>query len=81
MTLSRRALLLGLAGSAAFTPLALAAAPAPPPADVAGHSEALRVYLDAQYEEQLMRSPEALTSQGLKEHYDKLNDRSEAGAG
>jgi uncharacterized protein (DUF885 family) len=80
MKLSRRALLLGLAGSAAFTPLALAAAPAPPPADVAGHSEALRVYLDAQYEEQLMRSPEALTSQGRKEHYDKLNDRSDAAA-
>ncbi len=76
MKISRRDFTLGLALSVAATPLAYAAEP--PADDIARHSEALRVYLDAQYEEQLQRNPESLTSQGRKEHYDKLNDRSEA---
>jgi uncharacterized protein (DUF885 family) len=38
----------------------------------------LTAYLDAEYEKELAMSPEDLTSQGRKEQYDKLDDRSEA---
>jgi uncharacterized protein (DUF885 family) len=41
-------------------------------------SARLTSYLDAAYETELATSPERLTSQGRKEQYDKLNDRSEA---
>lgn len=47
---------------------------------VAEQSKALTAFLDAQYEEELQMDPEELTSQGRKEHYDKLTDRSEAAA-
>jgi uncharacterized protein (DUF885 family) len=45
---------------------------------VAAQSQALTAFLDAQYEEELQMDPEELTSQGRKEQYDRLNDRSEA---
>ena len=47
---------------------------------VAEQSRALTAFLDAQYEEEVQMDPEELTSQGRKEHYDKLTDRSEATA-
>lgn len=47
---------------------------------VAAQSKALTTFLDAQYEEEVQMDPEELTSQGRKVHYDKLSDRSEAGA-
>ena len=43
-----------------------------------GESARLTSYLDAAYETELATSPEHLTSQGRKEQYDKLDDRSEA---
>ncbi|MGE3177950.1 MAG: DUF885 family protein [Vicinamibacterales bacterium] len=62
----------------------LTACTPPPPAgptaeDVARHSRELTAYLDAEYEEQLKFEPESLTSQGRKELYDQLADRSDAG--
>ena len=45
-----------------------------------GDSAALTAYLDAQYEEELQMSPEEMTSQGRKDRYDQLTDRSEAQA-
>ncbi|MFZ5720874.1 MAG: DUF885 domain-containing protein [Pseudomonadota bacterium] len=53
----------------------------PPAAWAAARSEegrALTAFLDAEYEQELQMDPEELTSQGRKEHYDKLTDRSEA---
>ena len=47
-------------------------------ADIAAESARLTAYLDAEYEKELALSPEDLTSQGRKEQYDKLDDRSEA---
>ncbi|HEY0646822.1 DUF885 domain-containing protein [Phenylobacterium sp.] len=47
---------------------------------VAEQSRALTAFLDAQYEEEVQMDPEELTSQGRKEQYDKLTDRSEAAA-
>src|SRR5689334_18101097 len=56
---------------------ALAAVPALAQAD---QSQALNAYLDAQYEEEILDDPEELTSQGRKQKYDQLTDRSEAHA-
>ncbi len=56
---------------------ALAASPAlaqPRAAD----SAALTAFLDAQYEQELQMNPEEMTSQGRKDRYDQLTDRSEA---
>lgn len=47
---------------------------------VAEQSKALTAFLDEQYEEEVQMSPEELTSQGRKEQYDRLTDRSEAAA-
>jgi uncharacterized protein (DUF885 family) len=41
-------------------------------------SARLQAYLDQEYEEELRFSPEALTMQGRREMYDRLDDRSEA---
>jgi uncharacterized protein (DUF885 family) len=46
----------------------------------AAEAARLSAYLDAEYEKELGMSPEELTSQGRKEQYDKLDDRSEAAA-
>ena len=52
----------------------------PTTADIARNSAKLTAFLDAQYEKQLQFSPEDLTSQGRKDQYDRLDDRSEAAA-
>ncbi len=55
------------------------AAPAAPSAEViAKNSADLVAYLDAEYEEELQMSPQEMTSQGRKERYGELDDRSEA---
>jgi uncharacterized protein (DUF885 family) len=48
------------------------------PLTIAERSVALNSYLDAEYEALLQMSPEALTSLGRKEQYDRLDDRSDA---
>src|SRR5690349_506400 len=48
-------------------------------AERAAETARLNAYLDTEYEKELAMSPESLTSQGRKEQYDKLDDRSEAG--
>jgi uncharacterized protein (DUF885 family) len=77
MRLSRRDFGLGLAGASALAPLT---AGAEGKADAAANSAALTAYLDAEFEKELMMSPERLTSLGRKERYGDLDDRSEAGA-
>jgi uncharacterized protein (DUF885 family) len=55
------------------------AAPAAPTAEeLAKNSADLVAYLDAEYEEELQTSPQEMTSQGRKERYGELDDRSEA---
>ncbi|HEX5006847.1 MAG TPA: DUF885 domain-containing protein, partial [Hyphomonadaceae bacterium] len=49
-------------------------------ADIARNSADLTAFLDAEYEKQLSFSPEDLTSQGRKDQYGLLDDRSEAAA-
>ena len=57
------------------------AAPAGPTAEeIAKNSADLVAYLDAEYEEELQRSPEDMTSQGRKDRYGELDDRTEAAA-
>ena len=48
------------------------------PEAVAKASAELNAYLDAEFEEELAMSPEWLTMQGRKEHYDRLDDRTDA---
>lgn len=67
--LSRRAVLATGAASVALPALA---------AD--DQSKALNAYLDAQYEQELRMDPEDMTSQGRKDRYGELTDRSEAHA-
>jgi uncharacterized protein (DUF885 family) len=50
----------------------------PAPEAVAKTSADLVAYLDAEYEEELQRSPQEMTSQGRKDRYGELDDRSEA---
>ena len=54
--------------------------PAITPEAIAQTSKDLTVFLDAEYEKSLQLSPESLTGQGRKDQYDKLDDRSDAGA-
>ncbi|MDZ4761992.1 MAG: DUF885 domain-containing protein [Alphaproteobacteria bacterium] len=56
------------------------AAPKVTPETIAAESQKLTDYLNAEYEEELQMSPEELTSQGRKEQYGALDDRSEAAA-
>jgi uncharacterized protein (DUF885 family) len=71
---------------AALLAMVVACSPATKAADtitpevIAKTSADLTAYLDAEYEEEVQMSPEELTSQGRKEQYDKLDDRSEAAA-
>ena len=74
MRLSRRAFGLGLFGSSALAPLAAAAQGKP----ASGDSQALTAFLDAQFEEELLMSPERLTALGRRERYGELQDRTEA---
>ncbi|WP_235090886.1 DUF885 domain-containing protein [Sphingomonas lutea] len=59
-------------------------AEAPPPAapapaiDSAAEDKRLMAFLDAAFEEQLARSPQALTQLGRKEQYDRLNNFTDA---
>jgi uncharacterized protein (DUF885 family) len=69
------ALVIGLAGCHAAEPTAAKGAGGATPA---AETARLTAYLDAEYEKELAMSPESLTSQGRKEQYDKLDDRSEA---
>ncbi len=72
----------GLLGAAALV-LAVACTPeatGPTAEEIAAESARLTQFLDAAYEEALQRNPEGLTVLGRKEHYDKLNDRTEAAA-
>jgi uncharacterized protein (DUF885 family) len=56
------------------------AKPAGPTAEtIARNSADLVAYLDAEYEEELQFSPQEMTSQGRKDKYGELDDRSEAG--
>jgi uncharacterized protein (DUF885 family) len=57
-----------------------AKAPAITPEVMAQTSADLVTYLDAEYEEELQFSPEEMTSQGRKDKYGELDDRTEAGA-
>lgn len=55
--------------------------PAPiAPEEIAKTSTALNAFLDAQFEEELGMSPQWLTMLGRKEHYDTLDDLSDAAA-
>jgi uncharacterized protein (DUF885 family) len=50
---------------------------APTAEEIAKNSTDLVAYLDAEYEEELQQSPQEMTSQGRKERYGELDDRSE----
>ncbi len=52
----------------------------PTPEVIAQTSAELTAYLDAEYEEELLDSPEEMTAQGRKDRYGELDDRSEAAA-
>ncbi len=51
---------------------------APTAEDIAKNSADLVAYLDAEYEEEVQESPQEMTSQGRKDRYGELDDRSEA---
>jgi uncharacterized protein (DUF885 family) len=54
------------------------AAKAPTAEAIKAESDRLTAYLNAEFEEELAMSPQALTQLGRKEQYDKLDDYSEA---
>jgi len=59
--------------------LLVACGPAGPTAEeIAKNSADLVAYLDAEYEEEVLQSPQEMTSQGRKDRYGELDDRSEA---
>ncbi len=69
------------AAAPAEVPSAAAAAPAGAPAraaDPAAEDQRLLTFLDAAFEEQVARSPQALTGLGRKEQYDRLNNYTDA---
>ena len=51
---------------------------APTAEEIAKNSADLVAYLDAEYEEEVQESPQEMTSQGRKNRYGELDDRSEA---
>lgn len=66
-------------GAAAMAALLVACGPSgPTPEEIAKNSADLVAYLDAEYEEELQQSPQEMTSQGRKDRYGELDDRSEA---
>ena len=69
-------------GAVAMAALLVACAPAAPVGptseEIAKNSADLVAYLDAEYEEELRESPQEMTSQGRKDRYGELDDRSEA---
>lgn len=52
-------------------------APAAPAVDPAAEDRRLTTFLDQAFEEQLARSPQALTSLGRKDQYDRLDNYTE----
>ncbi|WP_410212879.1 DUF885 domain-containing protein [Phenylobacterium sp.] len=74
MRLSRRDFGFGMAATAALLGSTARAQGAPG----SEADRALTAYLDAEFEKELALDPQALTSLGRKEQYDKLTDRSEA---
>jgi uncharacterized protein (DUF885 family) len=71
-------------GAAAMLAVLAACGPAAPKgptaADIARNDADLVAYLDAEYEEEVQFSPQEMTSQGRKDKYGELDDRSEAAA-
>ncbi len=71
-------------GAVAMAALLIACGPAAPvgptPEEIAKNSADLVAYLDAEYEEEVQTSPQEMTSQGRKDRYGELDDRSEAAA-
>ncbi len=66
-------------GAGAMLAFLAACGPSAPTAEeIAKNSADLVAYLDAEYEEELQRSPQEMTSQGRKDRYGELDDRSEA---
>jgi len=66
-------------GAVAMAALLVACGPAGPTAEeIAKNSADLVAYLDAEYEEEVLQSPQEMTSQGRKDRYGELDDRSEA---
>ena len=72
-------------GAAAMLAVLAACGPSEPAAPaalsaevIAKNSADLVAYLDAEYEEELQTSPQEMTSQGRKDRYGELDDRSEA---
>lgn len=66
-------------GAAAMLAVLTACGPAAPTADeIAKNSVDLVAYLDAEYEEEVQQSPMEMTSQGRKDRYGELDDRTEA---
>ncbi|MFN3943392.1 MAG: DUF885 domain-containing protein [Allosphingosinicella sp.] len=76
------ALLLATAACATPQPAAVAPAAAPPAAaaDTAAEDRRLTAFLDQAFDAQMASNPQALTALGLKVHYDRLNDYTEAQA-
>lgn len=73
--------ILGVAATLAVLAACSPTKPAgPTAAEIARSSADLTTFLDAEYEKQLQFSPEELTSQGRKDQYGLLDDRSEAAA-
>ncbi|MBI1362057.1 MAG: DUF885 family protein [Alphaproteobacteria bacterium] len=62
---------------AACSPAKKAETAAVTPEVIAQTSKDLNAFLDSEYEKALQFSPESLTSQGRKDQYDKLDDRSQ----
>jgi uncharacterized protein (DUF885 family) len=66
-------------GAVALAAMLSACGPAAPTADeIAKNSADLVAYLDAEYEEEVQQSPMEMTSQGRKDRYGELDDRTEA---
>jgi len=72
-------------GAAAMLAVLAACGPSEPAAPAAASAEVIAknsmdlvAYLDAEYEEELQTSPQEMTSQGRKDRYGELDDRSEA---
>lgn len=69
-------------GAVALAAMLAACGPAAPVAptaeEIAKNSADLVAYLDAEYEEEVQQSPMEMTSQGRKDRYGELDDRTEA---
>ncbi|PSJ41027.1 DUF885 domain-containing protein [Sphingomonas deserti] len=75
-------LLIGACTAAPHAPASVSELPAPPPQLPAGETDDARflAFLDAAFDEAAARSPETLTGLGIKTHYDRLDDYTDAEA-